>query len=202
VKFKQEDFKKMRYNPMEVPKGTSLLDHYPTLKLYKELDKKVVGFDADKILSYVIFLIDDNSPFFKVEDFAQRHRLAAQQAGLKETDIEKLDIKSNVALNSIFSGYLRVVNSDDFTLWFSLKQNFYNNTEMIRDATLEGNDPVMAVKRKQEIGIALKDSLNTIRDLEARLFKDERIKDRVTQSAMIEMVNWTERLADPSGTVH
>ena len=76
-----------------------------------------------------------------------------------------------------------MINNDMFNLWFSLKTNFNTRMHLLRSPL-----PVSADEKYANMVNKLTDSAETllkkIQEIESKLFKDERLKQIITEEAV------------------
>lgn len=80
-----EDFQAMTYNVMAVPLDENILDHFPSLKMFKEFEPTFLedeGIDHNSVLRYIFLMYQKRTPLMKIDDLIERKLEAARMAGL------------------------------------------------------------------------------------------------------------------------
>lgn len=82
MEFTPDDFKRMMFNVYAADENVSFLTQFPELRLYSEFEKKLKNLDNNKIIKYIAYVYDKNSPYrVKYKDITQRKVRAIIDAG-------------------------------------------------------------------------------------------------------------------------
>jgi hypothetical protein len=167
------DFSKMRFNPIDLPKGKSMLDVYPVLKNYEEfLDLKL-----DNMLKFAVLMTDTESPLFNITDAPIKVDTALELAGYKK-DEDGIKDGSNAKCNAIIVRFLMIFANTKYSLLFAQKQHFYNQIQtLMTPVDITDDKYEQKQKIKNDISLALQNLERSIAMQEANLFEDEFTKN-------------------------
>lgn len=86
MEFVEEDFNRMRFNPMAVPQGKLLVDHYPELtriftsEVRLNISMQFGNSGTERVAKYICFMYDPNSPLRSLSNYALRKSSAMRLA--------------------------------------------------------------------------------------------------------------------------
>lgn len=84
--FNGSEFGLMRFNVHQVPMGTKLLDHFKALRQFESFVKYSHS-DVDKVIRYIMYMYDKNSPMIKhFTNLEDRMRNSAIMSGFDKED--------------------------------------------------------------------------------------------------------------------
>ena len=139
--FKAKDFDGLTYKVFNIPDDT-IFDVYPILEVYfgnYDLSPKI---EVGKILKYIIFLYDKNTPLSNIEGFVKRRVKAISYAEFPKKkgkyDQEYLAALESEEVNRMTIKYCRIQKSLDFSQLVNYEELFYKELEETRtekDAT-------------------------------------------------------------------
>lgn len=193
------DFQKMRHNPFACKTGERIWNKYPELRRYESLSTipdistpegiNVVQpdeEDVDLMVKFVILFVDRHgNPLGDIRDFDYRRDMALQALGIKKraTGIWYFIDAGHRWYQNVMFDYFKLVNDDQYNLWFSLKVSYNVNMKMLRrefDSATDDKD----IKVIQQIKAQAPGDLKTLQEIEMKLFADERMRDVITKEAM------------------
>ena len=132
--FKEDDFKDMAFRVDLMPPTKNPVKHFPELKLYpefkqnEELDDK----NFNKIVKYIGFLYQKNTPLRVIDDFLKRKVEAAKLAKFpmkSRTEFQEFFHKiingEYHDVNTMILRFCRIQRSTDFSELMVYEENFY-----------------------------------------------------------------------------
>ena len=158
----------MRFDPFI---DGQMAERYPDIAL------RPVFVQNDGLLRMAILFASPDSPLSGVRDFKARMEEAFTQ--LKCTP----DVKEQVTTNSpawaqVLYELFRLVNDIDYEVWWSTKQSFHILSDKLRSPqSMKDNDRLRVSKELDGLRMQLK-------EIEYGLFKDDYLKDSITQQAV------------------
>ncbi len=113
-RFRDVDFRNMRYNVMEVPTGKDLLSHFKELAQYGEFRQDYKGVSNSQVIRYIALMYDPQTPLRRIQDYEERKAVAAEASAFKTNkagefseDVQEImsmrDGKANLALMRFLS---------------------------------------------------------------------------------------------------
>lgn len=187
--FDEADFKKMNFRIHGVDDIDSIkrLDNCYGLEF-------IVGRNRERIIRYLVYMYDSNSPFQTIRDVPQRKRAVAIQAGFDFTKDEKI-LRSLFELEDPYSvavvGLLREQNNTLFTSIVVQEQLFYQKVErLIRPMKEDVNDKdeLDALLKQQKLSEAMDAHRVSIQ----RLYKELSGGDEILEAALPTAVQITK----------
>lgn len=139
--FGVNDYKGMKFNPMEVKKGTKMLEAFPEIGRFNSFIK-LKNVDIDKVVKYILLTYDPKSPAVQsIKDQFKRKNWCALAAGFEynkdfkfsEQDIAILNCQ-NDSVNDAILDFLTLFDNPDYMLLvlgyegYYRKLRQYNNT--------------------------------------------------------------------------
>lgn len=131
VSFEKLDFGKMAFDVYATKAGTDLVKKFKKLALFAEF-RDYKGEDRDKLIRFVMYGYDKNSPFMRLEDREERLTQSALCAGFNETEAETLIYIKVPAVRAMVKAWLvKVQNHRRFRLYINMELAFYEMLENI-----------------------------------------------------------------------
>lgn len=159
-KYEPEDFEDLLFNVHNVPKKESILNHFPDLKKYPEFTAVLdtVETHKDKIIRYIVFMYDRNTPLLEIDDYNKRKIKAVQLAGCRSDNDgyfapwtrEMLGGK-NREINAMIIRYCRIQQSREYALLVVGNEAYYNILLDITSTETGNKDPTLSATKKQEL---------------------------------------------------
>lgn len=197
--YKQDQFSMMKHNPFVCKPGERIWNKYPDLKQQVSLCQvpditNAEGInilqpeeqDLDILVRYVILMVERyGNPLSDIKDFEYRSKLACEMIGLKKgaQTVWHFIETDHWWFRDVMFEYFRLLNDDEYQLWYSMKMSFANNMKLLRESFGPATDEKYFLSL-QKIKTSAPDDLKKIREIELRLFGDDRIRDIVTKEAI------------------
>lgn len=166
-----------------------MTETYPKLKSrpffvkYKGLDLDYL----DKMLRFVIVLIDPLSPVGHERDFDIRVRFASEKTGVV------FDPENEVFQKYAFE-YFKMINAIGYEAWFTLKMAFHQISRSLRSFAMKDSDRLRAMREMDSI------KANLLKE-EHFLFPDSHTKRLVNDMAVEEsLLGYAEKYAQDLDT--
>jgi hypothetical protein len=182
-----------------------MLDHYKDLKQFPALHWEH-GVDCDKALRYCINLIDEESPIYSVTDVENRVKMAAQLAGFAVQrknksfgePVENMMLGLDDKVNEMMFTIMGIYNSILFELWYSSKLSMHYLMKSLRTPPKDLNSKQLTEEAKTRVQIEqqLNSMVSEQLTREAKIFRSEELKERVSKIIMGRMVNYAEKYAE------
>ncbi len=185
-KYKPEDFEDLLFNVHKAPKKESLLNEFPELQKYPEfttvLDKQIEP-HKDRIIRYIVFMYDRNTPLLEIDDYNKRKVHAIRLAGSRPNTegyfaewIQNMLIGRNSDVNAMIIRYCRMQHPRSYGLLVAGNESYYNILFDItnNESDKKGKDLFLKAENLNKKIDAIKDELlNEAPDpeLERDLFK-------------------------------
>lgn len=123
----------MMFNVVEVPPQKHVVNHFPKLKKVREFARPLAKLNKNKVLRYIMFLYDKNSPFrVKYQDVLQRKVEAAKgagwetaQGGIFSDDVERILRGHNITVNEMIVAFIRLHRNFKYSYLVGLEESFY-----------------------------------------------------------------------------
>jgi len=134
----------------------SIKKAFPILDRYEEFSLPVDDFD--KVMRYIVYCYDMNSPFLRVESLTNRKAQAAKEAGFDynhkkgfdENVVRMLDGK-NVNVNRMIIRYCRMQQSRLYSLIVSGNEAFYEAISKLQSKSGNADDVLKDTVTKMQI---------------------------------------------------
>lgn len=191
------DFSTLKYDISKVPENEYVIDHFPELGEHKEFsDRK-----QDKILRFVILLVDDGSPFFKLHrDFSDRakavysYRKSEDKVLKQYINGECKDDKFRIDVNGKIYKYFIILDKHTYTAWYSIWSNFQELNAFLQ-INIDPLDDQYETKfeKKQKITAMLPAMQKQLADYEKMIFGDTKIK-QIVVNAVAKATYWPEKM--------
>jgi hypothetical protein len=82
-RFRDVDFRNMRFNVMEVPTGKDLLSHFKEMQQYPEFKAEYRGVSNSQVLRYIALMYDPQTPLRRIQDYEERKTVSAEASAFK-----------------------------------------------------------------------------------------------------------------------
>ena len=164
--FTERDFNKLIVNVRSVSKERSLLRAFPELAKHSEFKVQFEKLNKDKVIRYVIYMYDRNTPFRKkYPDILKRKLEAAKEAGFKisdeglfEDEVEVLLRGENSKVNNMVCAYTRIYKNFKYSFFVTMEEIFYSLMRTIIDGELKNIGELK--KTQKELDETMNDLLN------------------------------------------
>lgn len=192
----------MRYDPT-IKKD--LKKAYPELNNYDELNVEIEGIDNDLLLRMFIYLIDNDSPIWKITDISQRYKKAMEKAGLKLKDglLNRILDGEIGQINDMLFIFFGIYHNPMFELWFTGKTSLHYQMRTLRTQPKDLNSKQFAdeAKVRGDVFEKLREQTVNLMKLESNLFNDDRMKDMLVKAAVVKMKIQAEEYAMSNSVV-
>lgn len=148
----------MLYNVHAVPSGKKVLDAFPTLKKYTEFTKALKGLDKNKIICYIFYCYDKQSPLQSIDNLFHKRYESALLAGFEAGSDKKFDEATEAALmcqnkdvNAMIVRFLRDQADDDFAYLSVLRDAFYAELPKVQKGDLDNSEKLDKIKKRIEV---------------------------------------------------
>lgn len=184
IKYKSEDFEKLLFNVHKVPTNRAIFTTYPELKGYPEFKEDLDSLQnhKNKVLRYVVYNYDSNSPFVRnIDDIVKRKIASAKQAGFKIGEDGRFDknvdemLQGQVhVINRMIIRYCRLQYPMEFALILTGHESFYNILSELTTTSEDGRTSTLneADKKSALFGKA-EGMMKKLDDTKARLFNKD-----------------------------
>ena len=173
MEFKPTDFKGLMFNIFEVSEKKSLADIFPQLFAYDEF-KKEIPFKKDKVIRYIIYVYDKNSPLHKETHLTKRKQLALDLAGFnkKDDDCNILTHNKLPAINAMIIRYIRLQRDIDYSTLMAIYENYYNTLNQVVGGEIfnKDGDLLKDSEMKGKLSKQLVEQLEDIKNLTNKVF--------------------------------
>ncbi|MBU1067767.1 hypothetical protein KKE60_08270 [Patescibacteria group bacterium] len=159
MEFEKEDFDGLMFNVNELEASRSVLRTFPGLNIFKEFDKKKCKLDFNKVLKYIIYVYDKNSPLRReYVNILKRKAKALKLAGFIKDDndvwgkdIENMILCQDKHINSMIIRFLRLHRNAKYAYLIALEENYYKMLEKMIEGKMAPSDYQVFSKMKDEI---------------------------------------------------
>lgn len=181
----------------QAPAGVKVIDHFPELTPYPEF---INAFDNE--IKIAILIADIESPFLKIKDNESRLK-----AIFEFLDIGLMNLKTKELFNSVLNythgrvidaccRYIQIQNNHDFASWWSLNLAFYELQKQSVKTREANEDVTKFVKGKTETSKEMDRIATMLKDYEARLFKDTKMKQKMVEQQLKKISFFPEKMAE------
>lgn len=181
--FKKEDFDKLMFKVHEVPSKEAVLSHFDKLAECPEflLELDSLEKHRSKIIKYIVYVYDRNSPFLKIEDIVQRKVKAALKAGFKakiqknrrvfDIHVDQMLKGYNQNVNKMIVRYCRMQKSKKYMILVAMEEGFWGSLD--RALTRSSNEAQTDIKIRQQILAEEEKNANKIERLTLELLSED-----------------------------
>lgn len=194
--FNEKEFLLMMFNVVEVPPQKHVINAFPKLKKVREFLRPLSSLNKNKVIRYIMFLYDKNSPFrVKYQDVLQRKVEAAKGAGwdtgeggIFNDDVERVLRGHNTAVNEMIMAFIRLHRNFKYSYMIGLEESFYRMMLEVMSGEM-GN--VSKMKQTQEeleitmLELTAEDNSPGLRDTFLRYVEQARLNLRPEDIARI-----------------
>ena len=177
----------MEYNPLVKGRIVSI---YPKLAKVVKLEevKSMEYADADKLVRFVVLLVDPMSPFAEDKNIEDRMMQCFSLLKIpKNTKVYAEIMEMGEVFRDFMFNYFRLIHAIDYEAWITLKLNFHNSSRYLRvPISPEVSEKEINARRQlsKEIGNMRKELV----DLEYKLFQDKRLLKLINDAQMDEAI--------------
>lgn len=180
------------------PSNVRLVEHFPQLSAYPEF-KNI--FDDNEI-RIAIAISDIESPFIKIRENELRLQALFEFLDIGLKTIQKKEFFNQVLeykhprIFPACSRYIQMINNHDFASWWMLNVAFYDlHKESIKPREKD-QELRSYVRAKSDVAQEMDKISTKLKDYEARLFRDTRMKQAVVELELKKIVTFPEMLAE------
>ncbi len=196
------DFSKLKYDISKVPAGKCVIDVFPELADYKEFSER----KDDKVTRWIILLIDDQSPFFKMHnDFHERAKAVYKYLELDhkllkayidgEIGDEERENRFRIDVNGKIFKFFILLDNHSYLAWYTIWSNFHDTIAFLQIPIDPLDDQYEAkFEKKQKIGEKLPAMQGQLAHYEKLVFGDTKIK-QIAVNQVAKITNWPEKFA-------
>lgn len=136
--YRKEDFTGMYLNVHAVPKTSKVIERFPILKKHEVFQSKLPpNLDKDRVVRYIVYAFDPNSPLRHKTNVIERRMNAVELAGFKmrkdkyPDSIEEM-VRSNVqAVNHMIIQYCIIAGGQHYNIFKSFEEALYKETSKL-----------------------------------------------------------------------
>lgn len=194
--FSEKEFERMMFNPMEVPPQKHITNHFHKLRKITEFNRQLGPIQKNKVIRYIMFLYDKNSPFrTKFQDILKRKVEAAKGAGWEtveggvfERAVEEILRGHNPLVNDMAVAFIRLHRNFKYSYLVSLEESFYRMMLEIMSGTTSNVDKMKNTQAELEdtmIELTAEDNNPALKDNLLRYVEKERLNLRPEDIARI-----------------
>lgn len=175
MEYISKDFENLMLNAYDVPIGNSLFNAFPILNKYDEFKVKVEGIQKEKVLRYVIFAFDRNSPLVGINDILERRVEAALLSGFKLTkrkfkpEVDKMIRSLLPEVNHMIIRYCMFLGDTDYSVLITYEDSLLKELQALMD--FDNAKSVNDDERKEKKGEILR-NIDSLR-LNIKKLKEE-----------------------------
>jgi hypothetical protein len=165
LEFEDKDYEKMVFNVHALNPRTPVLNAFPKLKSFPEMTMKLDKLENNKLLKYIMYMYDINTPLKKIEDVNKRKYVAATLAKFPTNDhghfqenYERAMGGHNFKFNQKLFRFLRFHRSPEYAFLVSIENSYYNN--LSKSMTGDSKAYSAAKEQKNDLRQAQIDFLN------------------------------------------
>jgi len=131
--FSDKEFAGMMFNVLDVIGARKITSAFPKLGKVREFTRPLSKLNKNKVIKYIMFLYDKNSPFrVKFSDVLQRKVEAAKGAGwplveggIFEDEVERMLRGHNTFINEMIVAFIRLHRNFKYSYLIGLEESFY-----------------------------------------------------------------------------
>jgi len=202
------------YDPMVVPSGLTMWQHYPIFKkngwfcdvpteamLGGQGDNKYAGMtieDADTLLRFVVLMVDYRSELAQELDIEEKKRSIARllKIDLKGSRIGKEILKTGNWIQKVIAEYFKLIHSIEYESWITLKMSYHNVGEFLR-RPIDANVTESNINARRQLQKEYPGMQKSLIDMEYQLFRDESLRDIMNrEESANDLGSWAEKFAE------
>lgn len=185
-RYEISDFDQMQF-PVHLLKG-KVQDAYPEFSKFPEFKLDVD--EKDKVLKYIVFMYDKNSPIRTyTEGLERRKAIAARLAGFESKNskfsepIRSVMLLLNWNANKMIVRYVRMQRSLEFSLITAGLENFFALLFQLSKPAMEvgKKDILDVVEKRQKLFDQCRTQVESLRKLSETMFSDSRMVEIVDE---------------------
>lgn len=177
--------------------GVKLIDQFPELSAFPEFRDA-----SDQEIRIGIALADINSPFLKIKDVKMRITALFEflEIGIKTLTNQELfrevELYKHKRIIPAACRYIQLQNNHDYASWWSLNMAFYELQRESTEPRKESEDRKKYVREKAEISTEMDRISAKLKQYEASLFKDVRMKQAAVEAELQKIYTYPEKHAE------
>lgn len=154
--YRDSDFANLFLKVYQVPFETDLFKRFPILNAYSVFKADIGNLEREKVLRYIIYAFDKNSPLNTISDILERRVEAALLAGFKpkknkfEPEVEAMIKSVNNIINSMIIQYCIMQGEEDYTTLVSFQEALRSQLEILLNPG-EDDDVSKIIKNVKEL---------------------------------------------------
>lgn len=177
---------KLRFNPADVPRGKTMLEHWPELQAHPDLKQHASSKEGDLWLRYVAFAYDRDSALIKLPDLTERKHEALRLAGFTPADpaAEAALNLSDERVRKLALTWLRLQDNPLLGFWLMGLEMVWQDVEKLAEPIVasEGSegkagdketDVQRAYALRGQLFDKLQERIAKLSEAEKALFKDD-----------------------------
>ena len=175
MNYSPKEFSNMLVNPYEIEDNKDITEgKYNSIFNYKEFAAKI-PIDKQKVLRYICYAYDKNSPFQRETDTLKRKVNSAKFAKIKPSDIELLVKGENKDIAQMIIRYIRQQKNIDFATLVAMYENYWNNLSLVMSSDIfdKDKDILKDAQGKAKLSSQLLENLGEIKSLANKVFYGE-----------------------------
>jgi len=140
MEYLDSDFEKMFLNVWKVKSDDDLFKTFPILGKYKEFGVKLRNLDKNKVIKYIAYAFDKNSPLSLINDIIERRVKALELAGfktdVKENHSSQLDMMVHSGIpevNHMVIRYCLFVGDTDYAILVTYEDSLVQELQRLSD---------------------------------------------------------------------
>lgn len=139
MEYISKDFENLLLNAYNIPIGNSLFKAFPILTKYDEFKMKLDRLVKEKVLRYIIFAFDRNSPLIGINDILERRVEAATLAGFMIKDrkfkpqVDKMIRGLIPEVNHMIIRYCMFLGDTDYTILITYEDSLIKELQALID---------------------------------------------------------------------
>jgi hypothetical protein len=172
MNFQPTDFKNMLCNIYELPDNADLFIHFKNQLDYPEYKAECPNFDKQKIIRYIAYAYDKNSPLHRENDLQKRKKTACELAKIKGNDKQWLAGNTDKAIRRMIVRYVKQQNNIDFATLMGMWENYWNVLEQVmsREVFNKDEDALKDSAEKTKLSKQLPEMSNDIKAFSNKVF--------------------------------
>jgi len=202
--FSDKEFRDMMFNVVEVPPQKHIINHFPKLKKVPEFKRRLANLNKNKVLKYIMFLYDKNSPFrTKYQDVLKRKVEAAKGAGWEtgeggvfDNDVEEILRGHNIFVNEMAVAFIRLHRNFKYSYLVGLEESFYRMMLEVMTGEMRNVSKMKTTQEELEdviLELANEDTNPALRDTLLRYVEQARLNLRPEDIARISKLQEAEQ---------
>ncbi len=184
IKYKSEDFEGLLFNVHKVPTNRSIFTAFPEMKGYPEFKEDLDSLQnhKNKVLRYVVYNYDGNSPIVKdIDDVIKRKIASIKMAGFKTKEDGRFDETVdqmlrgyNQVVNRMIIRYCRLQYPMEYSLIVTGHESFYNILfELTNRSEDQRTSSINEADKKSQLFGKAEAMMTKLDDTKSRLFNKD-----------------------------